>query len=230
MFISQFSAVLFDMDGLMLNSETIYHAAWQETIAALGYTLDRQLYVDLVGRSNAESERLMRQAFGEAFPMETFCQQWPQRWRERVQAQGMPLQPGLIELLDFLESIDLPKAVGTSSNREEAELSLKSTGLWERFSVVVTVDDVAEGKPAPDIFLRAAQQLGHKPSACLVLEDSNAGVQAATTAGSQVIMVPDLQVPSEPSKTQALQICTSLHDVRTLLESDEFSVKAKKSG
>ncbi len=217
MLISRFKAVLFDMDGLMLNSEVLYHVAWQQTIDQLGYQLDRQLYVDLVGRSNAESERLMRQAFGPAFPMETFAQQWPQRWRELVAEQGIPLQPGLLELLNFLDACTLPKAVGTSSNRVEAELSLKSTGLWERFSTVVTVDDVTEGKPAPDIFLLAAQQLGYEPAECLVLEDSNAGVQAATTAGSVVIMVPDLQVPSDTARSQALHVCDSLHDVRALL-------------
>lgn len=218
MLISRFKGVLFDMDGLMLNSEVIYHAAWQQTIEQLGYRLEPQLYIDLVGRSNAESERLMRQIFGPAFPLETFAQQWSQRWQEQVQAQGIPLQPGLLELLDFLESQAIPKAVGTSSNREEAELSLKSTELWPRFQAVVTVDDVTAGKPAPDIFLRAAQKLGYDPAECLVLEDSNAGVQAATAAGSAVVMVPDLQVPSAVSRSQALYVCDSLHAVLALLQ------------
>ncbi|MEL6246792.1 MAG: HAD family phosphatase [Cyanobacteria bacterium J06648_16] len=217
MLLSRFKAILFDMDGLMLDSETVYHTAWQQAVTELGYTFDSGLYLDLVGRSNAEAERLMLEAFGGDFPVETFRTDWTRHWQRRVQTQGMPTQPGLWELLDFLEAEQMPKAVGTSSNAAEAALSLKSNRLWARFSAIVTVDDVAAGKPAPDIFLLAAQRLGMSPSDCLVLEDSNAGVEAAVTAGCQVIMVPDLQTPTPDSQARALQVCESLHEVLAML-------------
>ncbi|MEM9486250.1 MAG: HAD family hydrolase, partial [Cyanobacteria bacterium P01_F01_bin.116] len=121
-------------------------------------------------------------------------------------------------LLDWLDEIGLPKAVGTSSNDHEAQICLKSTGLWPRFDAIVTVDQAGAGKPAPDIFLTAASAINISPANCLVLEDSNAGVQAATAAGMAVIMVPDLQTPTAYSQQNAFRIVSSLNDVLNLLQ------------
>jgi beta-phosphoglucomutase-like phosphatase (HAD superfamily) len=211
------SAIIFDMDGLMLHSEVIYHQAWQETAESLGYRLNSQLYLQLVGRSNAESERLMQAQFGDDFPVEVFRTQWITRWRELVMTQGIPTKPGLLPLLDWLEDLALPKAVGTSSNWREAEICLKRTDLWHRFHPIITIDQVQAGKPAPDIFLRAAEQLGYAPQDCLVLEDSNAGVKAAANAGIPVVMVPDLQTPTPESQQLATAIFESLQAVHDWL-------------
>ena len=139
-------------------------------------------------------------------------------WRQLIAVKGVRLQPGLLPLLDWVEHCALPRAVGTSSNREEAELCLTLAGIRDRFSTLVTVDQVAAGKPAPDIFLAAAQKLGLPPAQCLVLEDSNAGVAAAQAAGMTVIMVPDLQVPDATSTAIAQEIFPSLNDVLTWLQ------------
>lgn len=207
-------AIIFDMDGLMLNSEVIFHQAWQQTLINLGYkALDRSTYLQLVGCSNNRAEQLLVELLGDNFPVERFHAGWTARW-ETLAAQGIPMKPGLEALLDWLESINLPKAVGTSSSDREAEISLHSTGLWPRFKAVVTVDKAGgEGKPAPDIFLTAAEVLDIAPSHCLVLEDSNAGVQAAVAAGMQAIMVPDLQTPTDYSQQHAFRIVSSLHAV-----------------
>ncbi|MEM8810532.1 MAG: HAD family phosphatase, partial [Cyanobacteria bacterium P01_G01_bin.38] len=204
--LSRPKAIIFDMDGLMLDSESIYHLAWQQAVQSLGYEFDSQLYLSLVGHSNAEAELLMGQFFGDTFPFQKFRADWTAYWHAHVQNHAIPVKPGLIELLDLLETHQIPKAVGTSSNLQEAEISLKGASIWHRFAHIVTVDQVAAGKPAPDIFLRAVQKLGIAPSDCLVLEDSNAGVQAATTAGIPVMMVPDLQSPSPQAKQQAVAI------------------------
>jgi len=129
------------------------------------------------------------------------------------------LQPGLLPLLDWVEQQDLPRAVGTSSNAAEAELCLTLAGIRDRFATVVTVDQVAAGKPSPDIFLLAAQRLGVAPHQCLVLEDSNAGVQAAQAAGMAVVMVPDLQQPTAASQAIAQPVLGSLHEVLAWLQS-----------
>ncbi len=205
-------AIIFDMDGLMLNSEVIFHEAWQTTLVDLGYDLDTATYLKLVGCSNDLAEKLLLNLLGTDFPIERFRDGWMARW-ERLVAQGIPIKPGLWPLLDWLDKINLPKAVGTSSGDHEAQTSLKSTGLWSRFQTIVTVDQAGAGKPAPDIFLTAANALDIAPANCLVLEDSNAGVQAAVAAGMAVIMVPDLQVPTAYAQHHALKIVSSLNDV-----------------
>lgn len=212
-------ALLFDMDGLMLDSECLYQRAWKQAGADLGYDLDETVYLSLVGRSNAEAERAFVQLYGADFPVEAFRAQWEQRWQEWVKADGISLKPGLLDLLDWVETHGLAKAVGTSSNQAEATLCLQTTGIFDRFAAIVTVDQVKAGKPAPDIFLAAAQCLDVDPKDCLVLEDSNAGVQAAQAAGMAVIMVPDLQTPTAASAAIALQIFDSLHDVCLWLQS-----------
>lgn len=214
-------ALIFDMDGLMLNSEPLYHQAWRIAAQALGYQLDDHLYLSLVGRSSAEADCTFRQVFGDEFPVKAFNQRWEACWQTLLLEQGVSLQPGLLPLLDWVEQQQIPKAVGTSSNSAEAERCLMLAGIRDRFSIVVTVDQVAAGKPEPDIFLAAARQLEVAPSACLVLEDSNAGVQAAVAAGIPVVMVPDMQVPTPQSKTTATQILPSLREVLAWLQSLE---------
>lgn len=211
-------ALIFDMDGLMLDSEPLYQTAWQAAAQELGYTLDTELYMSLVGRSSAEADRVFIQIFGAAFPVEEFNRRWDEHWRQLVYTKGIALQPGLLPLLAWVEQQNIPKAVGTSSNRTEAELCLSLAQIRDRFSILVTVDQVAAGKPEPDIFLEAAQRLQISPEHCLVLEDSNAGVQAAQAAGMTVVMVPDLQVPTDATKAIAQRILPSLHEVLAWLQ------------
>jgi HAD superfamily hydrolase (TIGR01509 family) len=212
-------ALIFDMDGLMLDSEPLYQEAWQSAARELGYELGADLYMSLVGRSSAEADLVFVEVFGPGFPVTSFNERWDRRWRELLQRRGVTLQPGLLPLLDWVMAGQIPTAVGTSSNATEAELCLSLAGIRDRFSTLVTVDQVAAGKPAPDIFLTAAQKLDVEPTQCLVLEDSNAGVQAAQAAGMSVIMVPDLQAPTEQSQAIALHIMPSLHEVLAWLQS-----------
>lgn len=206
-------AIIFDMDGLMLNSEVIFHEAWQTTLTDLGYEpLDASTYLQLVGCSNEMAEKLLLKRLGTDFPIERFRIGWMTQW-EILATQGIQIKPGLWPLLDWLDEIGLPKAVGTSSGDREAQISLQSTGLWPRFNAIVTVDKAGAGKPAPDIFLTAAKALNVAPSKCLVLEDSNAGVKAAIAAGMTVVMVPDLQKPTEYAQRHTVKISSSLHDV-----------------
>jgi beta-phosphoglucomutase-like phosphatase (HAD superfamily) len=211
-------AILFDMDGLMLDSEPIYHAAWHRAALDLGYAIDEERYLALVGHSNDEADRLMLDMLGADFPLERFKLAWNQHWHQHVAQQGIARKAGIDALLDFVDQAKLVKAVGTSCDRNKAHISLEAAHLYHRFETIITVDHAGGiGKPAPDIFQLAAQTLGVDPADCLVLEDSNAGVQAAIAAGIPVIMVPDLQTPSETSQTQALGIVSSLTDVLTLL-------------
>jgi HAD superfamily hydrolase (TIGR01509 family) len=189
-------AVIFDMDGLMLDTEPIYKVAWQRAAIECGYPISEELYFVLIGRTRVDGEKILLDAFGPAFSVESFREACG-RCEATAFAERLPAKkPGLDDLLAFLDSRGVPKAVATSTERWLAAHQLGGLGLLDRFSVLATGDEVANGKPAPDLFLLAAQRLSVVPSKCLVLEDSEAGIVAAHRAGMQVYAVPDLKQPS----------------------------------
>ena len=211
-------AVLLDMDGLMLDSEPVYRRAWQSAAAGLGYDLSDEFYLALIGRNNRDSEAELVRVFGRDFPLDRFRDDWPLRWQAEVETAGMPVKPGLFGLLELVERHRLPLAVATSSDAEQTVLSLRAAGIDGRFACIVTGDQVSRGKPAPDIFLEAARRLNVAPAGCLVLEDSDAGVIAAATAGMPVLMIPDLKRPSAQAAASAIQVCENLDDASAFLD------------
>ncbi len=205
-------AVIFDMDGLMFDSERLYKDAWQSAAAALGFPISNDLYQELIGRGNPEGEAILVERLGSDFPVSRFRRNWLDRWRATVRTGGIPVKPGLEELLDDLEERKTPKAVATSTPREEAMLTLGE--MAGRFGAIVTGDEVERSKPEPDIFLVAGHRLGVEPSRCVVLEDSEPGILAARAAGMTVIVVPDIRRPSSEIAALADAVVDSLHDVR----------------
>jgi HAD superfamily hydrolase (TIGR01509 family) len=208
-------AVIFDMDGLLLDSEPLYRVTWQTAAADLGFPIDDEFYERFVGRGNDEAEHLLIERFGDALPMEEFRKRWRRDWDERLDASPIARKPGAMELLDLLELRGIPKALATSSPRI---LALRCLGdLASRFTALAFGDEVAHSKPAPDLFLLASQRLGIKPADCLVLEDSEAGVRAARAAAMDVILVPDIVEPSDEIVSMATRVCATLHDVAQIL-------------
>jgi HAD superfamily hydrolase (TIGR01509 family) len=189
-------AVIFDMDGLMLDTEPLYKIAWQRAAVECGYHISEELYFDLVGRSRADGEKILLAAFGPGFPSEAFHAACA-RCEAAVFAERLPSKKaGLDNLLSVLDQHRILKAVATSTERSIAAAQLAGLELLNRFAVLATGDEVANGKPAPDLFLLTARRLGVEPAECLVLEDSEAGVMAAYRAGMEVYIVPDLKPPS----------------------------------
>ncbi len=204
------------MDGLLLDSEPLYRLTWQTAAAELGCPIDDELYAHFVGRGNDESERLLRERFGDALPLDEFRKRWRRDWDERLDRAPLPRKPGAIELLDLLDVLAIPKALATST---PLAIALRCLGeLAWRFSTLAFGDEVEHSKPAPDLFLLVSQRLGVAPEQCLVLEDSEAGVRAARAAGMAVIMVPDLIEPPAEITALTVRVCRSLHDVRMLLD------------
>jgi beta-phosphoglucomutase-like phosphatase (HAD superfamily) len=201
-------AVIFDMDGLMLDTEPSYRAAWQRASAQCGYTLSDADYVNFIGRSTVEAEKLLLRIFGEKFPLEEFRVSCEQAESDVFTGKPFLKKPGLEELLAFLEARNIRKAVATSTVRRRALPRLEAAGLAQRFEFVTTGDEVSKGKPSPDLFLLAAQRFGIDASGCLVLEDSEPGVMAAIRAGMRVYLVPDLNAPSET----CLKLATATFD------------------
>jgi beta-phosphoglucomutase-like phosphatase (HAD superfamily) len=211
-------AVVFDMDGLMLDTEPLYKTAWQQALAELGHELDDACYVHFVGRSTEDCENVVAEQLGLSFPLETFRSRWPVLWRDCARAQGIATKAGLRELISYIRNQELPLAVATSSDSSFTDFSLGRADLRGTFDVVVTGDQVAHPKPAPDIYLEAARRLGVNPVHCLALEDSEAGILAASRAGMVSLLVPDMKEPAEEAVSAAFRVLGSLHEARAVVD------------
>lgn len=209
-------AVLFDMDGLMIESERALLQCWREASRGLGLEqLDDALWLSFVGLSDRVCADLLRERLDEA-QVQALLQETQDRYDRHVEA-GLPLKAGVLELLAELGRRNIPRAVVTSTRRERALQKLERCGLLPHFDTVVTGSDVANPKPAPDIYLLAAERLRVSPARCVVLEDSVPGVRAALAAGMTPIQVPDLVVPDETARALGHRIVDSLVHARELI-------------
>lgn len=211
------TAILFDMDGLMIDTERMAQRAWQRAGAEFGFTLPDALYLQAVGRTAKATEVLFRAGLGVDFPFEAVYARKQHYLYTAIEEEGIPTKPGLLELLDLVDQQGIAKAVATSTARMLALKKLTAANLLHRFETMVCGDEVAQGKPAPDIFLAAAAKLGVAPAHCIVLEDSSAGIQAAHAAGMRAIWVPDLIQPTATMTPLADRVLTNLYQVIDLL-------------
>ncbi len=203
------SAVIFDMDGLMFDTERLARDAWRRAMAEHGYGLDDQVYLTAVGRTVEGACGAFVDALGPELPIADIEAAKARYLREMLEP-GPPLKHGLLAFLEGLEALGLPRAVASATARDEVERRLARVGLLRRFGAVAGGDEVARGKPAPDLFLLAAERLGASPAACIVFEDSEAGVKAAVAAGMAVVVVPDLVEPSPSARALAKAVLPSL--------------------
>jgi HAD superfamily hydrolase (TIGR01509 family) len=212
-------AVIFDMDGLMLDTEPLALRAWSEAAAALGMPFDERVGLRLIGRTFSDCRALIAEHHGERYAVDTLMAAWHDAYDAVVAREGLAIKPGVVELLDWLDERRIPAVVATSTRRQRAHAKLAQVGLLARFCSVVGGDDVARGKPEPDIFLLAAERLAMPPPACLVLEDSMAGFRGARRANMPVIVVPDLVHPVAEADEIAPSVMPTLHEVRAHLAS-----------
>ena len=211
--LSRPAAVIFDMDGLMLDTEPLAARAWGEAAAGLGVGFDLALAQAMIGRNFSDCSAMLRAHYAAPYPVDALLARWHAAYDAIVEREGLALKPGVHELLDWLEANAIPRAVATSTRRERAVSKLARTALLPRFHEIVGGDEVALGKPAPDIYVEAARRLGANAPSCLVLEDSEPGVRAALAAGMLPIMVPDLHPPSRDLAALELIVLPTLHDV-----------------
>ena len=207
-------AVVFDMDGLLVDSEAPFRDAMIAAAAAMGRELPLPVFLQLVGRAHAQSQAMLQDHFGPDFALEPYFERV--RAINRLAMAGGPcLKAGAIELLDHLDVAGLPRAICTSSSGETVERHLGD--LVGRFHAVVSRDDVVHGKPHPEPYLTAAAALKVEARLCLALEDSHNGVRAAHAAGMMTVMVPDLLDPNEEMRSLCVHIAASLHEVHAMV-------------
>ena len=210
-------AVVFDMDGLLVDSEVAYCEALTTQAAAMGYELPLEVMKRMIGHAWAGSAQVVRDHFGADFDTERLRTGSIERFYEIAEAE-IALKAGVLEILDHLDRVGLPRAIATSSRRSDVEHHLKAHGLMDRFHAVLAQGDYPRPKPSPDPYLKAAEALGVDPADCLALEDSHNGVRAAAAAGMMTIMIPDMLDPTEEMHALCIRIAADLHEVRGLLE------------
>jgi HAD superfamily hydrolase (TIGR01509 family) len=209
--------VVFDMDGLLVDTEQVVFEAMRASCGGLGVEMPTELFKRLVGLPGHASDAIVQEHFGRSFDLEAWREGVGRHFRE-IASAGVALKAGVVELLDALDERRLPRAIATSSTRPSVEHSLGAHGLIQRFDAVISRELQAHHKPHPDPFLKAAAALAIDPADCLALEDSHNGVRAAAAAGMMTVMVPDLLDPTEEMQALALHIARDLHEVRGMLE------------
>ncbi len=203
------AAVLFDMDGLLIDSEATLKRIWQREAASLGFDLNESLYVHLVGVPNVMCEQKLMQWFKD-FPILEFRANWKAAREEERHSKGIPLKAGALELVAWLEGQGVPLALATSSSREAVERNREAWPELFRFTSIMTIEEVERPKPDPDIYQRTCARLGVDTAACVIFEDSNPGMRAAIASGARAIMIPDLVVPESHVRAGASRIYPSL--------------------
>jgi HAD superfamily hydrolase (TIGR01509 family) len=203
------AAVLFDMDGLLLDTESISRSTMIAAMATLGLTMTEADFIPLIGVPDDVNRVHLAGVHGADFDYDAM-RAAQARIKDAQWGDQRPLKPGARRIVEAIAAMGIPAAVATSSHRISADAHLGAMGLRPFFNAVRTRDDVANGKPHPDLYLAAAAALGMAPGDCLALEDSHNGVRAAHAAGVPVIMVPDLLPPTDEMHAKALAIASSL--------------------
>ena len=209
--------VLFDMDGVVLDTEALYARFWREAAAALGHTMNYEQALGMRSLSSTAGQAQLERYFGTGVSRAEFRAKRIELMDAYIDVHGVALKPGIRELLDYLEEKGIKAAITTSSPLERVRRYLGPHGLLERFDCLCSGADVPRGKPEPDIYLHGASCLGLNPEECIAIEDSPAGALSAYRAGCATVMVPDLDQPDAQTQKLLFAKADSLIDVIELL-------------
>lgn len=209
----KFDAVIFDMDGLMVDTERIMQREVKEILKEMGYTVTDEIISRLIGLTDSRTKEVLEQEYGKAFCHNIFLKKLLERKLNVYHNEQIGVKKGLWELVEFLEKENIKKIVATGTVRENMNLILKRTGLLEHFDLAVCGDEIEKGKPSPDVFIKAAEKLNVPKQRCLVLEDSQNGIIAAKNAGIEVIFIKDVVTPEKQYIEQVYAQCNDLSDV-----------------
>lgn len=195
------AAVIFDMDGLLFDTERLYIEQSKISEKEFGLMIPEEIHWQAIGKTLEDARKVYAERYGRDFPVEEFMQITKDLVYRYIEEHGLPVKPGAFDLLKELKDRGFSVILASSSPRWMIEKNLRLAGMADFFDFTVSGEDVERGKPAPDIFLHAAALAGADPAECVVLEDSNNGIRAAYTAGMRPVMVPDIK-PPEPDVTE----------------------------
>ena len=211
--------IIFDMDGLMIDSERVTFECYQERLKDMNLTMDEEFYKTLLGKPIKGIYQRFYDVYGNDFPIETVIQDVHQLMAERFEKEGVPVKKGLVELLHYLKDNNYKTIVATSSNRDRVDKILAQAKITEFFDDSICGDEVTKGKPNPEVFLKSCQKLGVNVDEAIVLEDSEAGIQASYDANIKVICIPDMKYPEKQYEDKTFKILKDLTEVTAYLKS-----------
>lgn len=212
------NAVVFDMDGLMLDTEWTTYRLSRENAAIMGYDITLDIFKQTVGKRSPDTKLFYKSIFGDEFDFDRLRQMNLDGFLKLVDENGVPKKPGIDELLTYLKDNGIKCAVASSTSKAVAEDLLKRADIYKYFSTGVFGNMVANGKPAPDIFIEAAKQLDTPCCECMCLEDSHNGIRAGHSAGMVTVMVPDMLPPNEEILQKVYAVADDLFGVIEIIE------------
>ena len=212
-------AIIFDMDGLMIDSERVTFECYQERLKDMNLTMYEEFYKTLLGKPIKGIYQRFYDVYGNDFPIENVIQDVHQLMAERFETEGVPVKKGLVELLHYLKDNNYKTIVATSSNRDRVDKILAQAKITEFFDDSICGDEVTKGKPNPEVFLKSCQKLGVNVDEAIVLEDSEAGIQASYDANIKVICIPDMKYPEKQYEEKTFKILKDLTEVTAYLKS-----------
>lgn len=210
-------AVLFDMDGVILDTERIHADGWLHSFQSFGIQADEQFLISLRGTNRRTQEAIVSERFGERVNYAELRERRRIYCERRFAEDGIRLKPGYRELTEWLKAQGIPRALCTSTEMEAVLREFPLAGISFDFDAAVTGTEPERGKPAPDVFLLGAEKLSADPANCFVLEDSPNGVESGFAAGCRVIMIPDTVPPSPELRKKTVAVCAGLLEVRELM-------------
>lgn len=214
---SSISTVIFDMDGLLIDTEQSAKDAWQKAAKMFDETISDELMHSLIGRHIDDCLTILSDTWQRDIRGSSFIERVDDIYFSSFMRKGIGVKTGATCLLQELSDLDIPRAVATSSEQAVAPRKLRLAGLEHYFPLIVSGCEVEQSKPAPDIFLLTAEKLGVDPSECLVLEDSYAGIQGAVEAGMSAIMIPDILPPTDEMKEVTIGIYSSIAEAHPVV-------------
>lgn len=211
-------AVIFDMDGLMIDSERVTFECYQEILKGMNLTMDEEFYKTLLGKPLKGIYQIFYDVYGNDFPIEDVIKDVHALMAQRFETEGVPVKTGLKSLLEYLKINNYKTIVATSSNRDRVDTILAQAQITDYFDDSICGDEVTKGKPNPEVFLKSCQKLGVSVDEAIVLEDSEAGIQASYDAGIKVICIPDMKYPEKQYEEKTFKIFKDLNDVTNYLK------------
>jgi len=209
-----FNAIIFDMDGLLLDSERLALEAFETTCSkfCLGDLTD--IFKQCIGTNPDLGRSILKSGLNGIMDHKEFNVEWDNRYIKLIQEKPVPLKDGTESLLEYIKSIGIPMAVATSTRTDRAKVKLSDSGILHFFETIIGGDQVSNSKPDPEIYIKAASELSSEPSKCLAFEDSPNGVKSAVAAGLTVVQVPDLLQPDEELLKMGHVVLSSLADAQ----------------
>lgn len=208
---------VFDMDGLMFDTERLVYETWQMMMDELGFEYSLDIFKNTIGLRTDMAENYYNSLYGDGFCYSALKKKSREIFLKRISKEGVPVKKGLFELLEFLKSNNIKIAVATSTSAQTAHNVIKAAGVYDYFDVFTCGDDVQNSKPHPEIFLTASQKLGIFPEYCVALEDSINGIKAAHAAKMTTIMVPDYLQPTKEILPMISCLCEDLTSAKDFI-------------